>query len=289
MNGDKKPEPFIKWVGGKRNLIDRIVENMPQSFENYYEPFVGGGALFFSLSDRIKKATISDRNIELMISYKVIQKHPKELIELLKLHKAKNSDSYYYEIRDKVLDDPIETAARFIYLNKTCYNGLYRVNNKGVFNVPVGKYDNPPIFDETNIMACSKALKDTTILYGDFEQIEPSKDDFVYFDPPYHPTTEASFTKYTKEDFSEKEQIRLRDFIVSLTKKDVKVMLSNSKTDFIQNLYSAKQFCKVSVDASRMINCKSDQRNRVEEFLITNYALIVKQLILDETRNTSQL
>lgn len=273
-------EPFIKWVGGKRLLIDKITENMPSSFENYFEPFIGGGALFFALSDRIKHATISDRNTELMIAYTVIKKHPKELIEILKYHRANHSEKYYYSVRDKILDDPIELAARFIYLNKTCYNGLYRVNNKGFFNVPMGKYDDPQIFQEDNIMACHKALKNTDILFGDFEEIKPEKNDFVYFDPPYHPTTDASFTKYTKEDFSEKEQARLRDFILELTKKEVKIMLSNSKTDFINKLYSAKSFYKVVIDASRFINCKPNKRNRVEEFLITNYPVIVRQGVL---------
>lgn len=273
-------EPFIKWVGGKRLLIDRITENMPSSFENYFEPFVGGGALFFALSDKIKHATISDSNTELMVAYTVIKKHPKELIDILKYHRANHSEKYYYSVRDKILDDPIELAARFIYLNKTCYNGLYRVNNKGFFNVPMGKYDDPQIFQEENIMACHKALKNTDILFGDFEVIKPEKNDFVYFDPPYHPTTDASFTKYTKEDFSEKEQARLRDFILELTKKDVRIMLSNSKTDFINKLYSAKGFYKVVIDASRMINCKPNKRNRVEEFLITNYPVIVRQGVL---------
>jgi DNA adenine methylase len=289
MTEEKKAEPFVKWVGGKRGLVDRIIEMMPASFGHYYEPFVGGGALFFSLTDKIKEATISDRNIELMIAYKVIQKHPKQLIELLKDHKAKHSETYYYEVRAKNPEDPIEAAARFIYLNKTCYNGLYRVNNSGTFNVPIGKYDDPLIVQEDNIMACHKALKNTTIVCEDFEKIDPKAKDFVYFDPPYHPTTEASFTKYTKEDFAETEQTRLRDFINILTKNGVSVMLSNSKTDFINELYSSKGYFKTVVDASRMVNCKPNKRNRVEELLITNYPIVAKQMVLNEARNTSQL
>lgn len=289
MTSDKKPEPFVKWVGGKRGLVERITAYMPETFNNYHEAFVGGGALFFSLSDRIKHATILDKNMELMLTYKVIQQKPKELIELLKQHKAKHSEKYYYEVRSQIIDDPIQLAARFIYLNKTCYNGLYRVNNKGFFNVPMGKYEDPPIFEEDNIMACHKALKNTTILFGDFIDITPEAGDFVYFDPPYHPTTEASFTKYTKEDFTEKDQARLKDFIVELTNKGVSVMVSNSKTDFIDKLYPQKAFNKVSVDASRMINCKSTKRNRVEEYLITNYPVILRQAVLNESRNTSQL
>jgi len=268
---DERAEPFIKWVGGKRNLLDRIENNLPSTYENYFEPFVGGGALFFALSDKIKHATISDSNIELMIAYKAIQKQPRELIELLKEHKKRHSEKYYYEMRDQILNEPLQLAARFIYLNKTCYNGLYRVNNKGFFNVPIGSYENPTIFTEENIMACSKALENTHIRSRDFEDICPEKDDFVYLDPPYHPTSELSFTKYTKQDFSEKDHIRLRDFIVRLTKKNVKVMLSNSKTKFIEKLYSAKCFTKIPVHASRVVNCKPDQRNGVEELLITNY------------------
>ena len=260
--------------------MDKITENLPSTFENYFEPFVGGGAVFFELSDKIKHATISDNNHELMLTYKVVRNQPDELIESLKQHKKKHSESHYYEVRKMILDDPIELASRFIYLNKTCYNGLYRVNKNGFFNVPMGSYDDPIVFTEDNIWACSKALTNTNILFGDFEIIKPGKGDFVYFDPPYHPTTEVSFTKYTKEDFSEKDQARLRDFVLTLTKKNVKAMVSNSKTKFIENLYSAQVFTRMTIDASRVVNCKPSQRNKVEEYLITNYPVVRKQVVL---------
>ncbi len=271
----KKPEPFVKWVGGKRNLLQDILQLIPKDFGTYYEPFIGGGALFFSLYDRIKKAVLSDNNIELVLAYKVIQKDPEKLIERLKEHAEKNSEKYFYEIRNQQLEDSIEIAARFIYLNKTCYNGLYRVNKKGQFNVPVGSNDNPNIVQEENMWACHKALKNATITFSDFELITPQRGDFVYFDPPYHPTSELSFTKYTKESFSEKDQERLRDFIVRLTRKKVNIMLSNSKTKFIEELYSGKSFFKMVVSAPRYVNCKPDGRGDVEELLITNYTIEV--------------
>jgi len=267
-----KAKPFVKWVGGKRSLINELNDNLPSDFGNYYEPFVGGGALFFALEETLSGSFISDRNLDLIITYNVIKKDPHKLIELLKIHDEKHGKEYYYKVRGKhELQNPIEIAARLIYLNRTCYNGLYRVNKSGHFNVPIGRYKNPNIIQESNILACHKALKSTSIEYRQFDQITPEKGDFVYFDPPYHPTDEASFTTYTKSNFTETDQVRLRDFALKLHKNGVKVMLSNSNTKFINNLYGDKAFKINIVKAPRFINCKSNKRNAVEEVLIVSY------------------
>ena len=267
----KRPTPFVKWVGGKRNLVHSILQNFPKKFNDYYEPFVGGGAVFFSISDRIRNAIISDNNLELILTYKTIQKNPQQLIELLKVHQKNHSKDYYYKMRSLELTKPIEIAARFIYLNKTCYNGLYRVNKKGKFNVPMGRYKNPNIVQQENILACRNALQTVNILYGDFERIKPREGDFIYCDPPYHPTNEISFTEYTQQNFTEAEQARLRDYITDLTKHGVYVMLSNSNTKFILDLYKSKSFYKKVVYAPRYVNCKPGSRGDVEELIITNY------------------
>ncbi len=266
--------PFVKWVGGKRSLMDTLLLKMPETFGDFYEPFVGGGALFFELArrKRLTKAHLSDTNIDLVFAYTVIKKDPTALIEALKAHAVKHSDDYYYKVRAKKdLQTPVDIAARFIYLNKTGYNGLYRVNSKGEFNVPVGRYKNPGIVQETNIWACHEALKVADIQYHEFDTITPHTGDFVYFDPPYHPKDETSFTKYSKLDFTEQDQVRLRDFVVKLHKKGVKVMLSNSDALFIKDLYKSNMFKIATVQAPRFVNCKPNKRNAVDEVLITNY------------------
>jgi DNA adenine methylase len=271
-----KPSPFVKWAGGKRGIIQEIINRFPKKFNTYYEPFLGGGAVFFEICKTSPKCVISDINFDLIITYKVIKEKPMELIKALKKHEKKHftqeKDEYYYKIRSQHdLKDPVEVASRFIYLNKTCYNGLYRQNKKGEFNVPMGKYKNPGIVQEENILACHNCLKDTEIKYQEFTAIEPQKGDFVYIDPPYHPINSSSFTQYTEFDFTEKDQIRLRDFVVSLHKKGVYIMASNSKTEFIEKIYKYKDFKIDIVDAPRFVNCKSDGRNPTKEVLITNY------------------
>lgn len=266
--------PFVKWVGGKRSLMDTLLLKMPETFGDYYEPFVGGGALFFELAGRkrLTKAHLSDTNLDLVFAYSVIKKDPTALIEALKVHANKHSDEYYYKVRAKTsLTEPVDIAARFIYMNKTGYNGLYRVNSKGEFNVPVGRYKNPGIVQEENIWACHKVLKTADIQYHEFDTITPKRGDFVYFDPPYHPKDETSFTKYSKLDFTEQDQVRLRDFAVKLHKNGVKVMLSNSDTLFIKDLYKGSMFNIAIVQAPRFVNCKPNKRNPVNEVLITNY------------------
>lgn len=265
---EDKARPFIKWVGGKRSLIKELIPRLPTSYNNYYEPFIGGGALFFSLEP--KNATISDINLDLVITYAVIKNKPQELMKLLAKHKANHSQEYYYQIRKQFnKDSDVEVAARFIYLNKTCFNGLYRVNSKGEFNVPMGAYKNPAILDEDNILACSKALQNVTIKYQDFSSIFPEAGDFVYIDPPYHPINDTSFTKYTKLDFTEADQIKLYNKCKELHEKGVHFMLSNSDSQFIKNLYKA--FTIEIVSAPRSINCKPNGRQGTNEVLIRNY------------------
>lgn len=264
--------PFVKWVGGKRSIIEQLKLRLPKQFNNYYEGFVGGGALFFEIINDIKKAYLSDLNLDLIITYKVIQKDPNILIDALKEHKKNHTEKYYYRIRAQHnLDDSFSVASRLIYLNKTCFNGLYRVNKKGEFNVPIGSYVNPGICQEDNIKACSQALKKAIIEYKDYSQITAKEGDFCYFDPPYHPTNGTSFTAYHSLDFTEKDQMALANFCTELHKKGVKVMISNSNTNFIRNLYKSNIFKIGIVNAPRLVNCKGNGRSAVEEVLITNY------------------
>lgn len=264
--------PFVKWVGGKRSIMDELIKRCPKSFGTYWEPFVGGGALFFALRQQLKEAVLSDLNLDLIIAYKAIQREPDALIKELKLFARRHSEEFYYQIRNQhEQDEPLRVAARLLYLNKTCYNGLWRVNSKGQFNVPVGRYDNPDIVQEENVRACHKTLQGISIEYGEFSRITPRRGDFVYFDPPYHPTDSTAFTEYEKSGFTETNQKALHDFALSLHKKGVFVMLSNSDTDYIRALYSEKAFKVETVQAPRMVNCKSNKRNNVNELLIRTF------------------
>ncbi len=267
-----KAKPFVKWAGGKRSIINKLKSRLPTQFGGYYEPFVGGGALFFEVAEKLTNAYLSDINIDLMLTYQVIKKEPNRLIEFLSEHARKHNKAYYNDIRSQhYSEDPIEIAARFVYLNKTCYNGLYRVNKANQFNVPIGNYVNPNIIQESNILACNKVFKAAKIQCKEFHKICPQKNDFVYFDPPYHPIDDISFTNYTEFDFTEDDQRELRDFVIDLHEKGVKVMLSNSNTDFIRELYKSKVFIIDVVIAPRYVSCKAKERSPVEDVLITNY------------------
>jgi DNA adenine methylase len=276
----EKPKPFVKWVGGKRQLL-RQFRDMglypPDAFNpltnTYFEPFVGGGAVFFDLLP--KKAELSDLNNELVTTYNVIKNDVDGLIKSLKKHKYEKE--YYLEVRakdPKMLSD-LDVASRFIFLNRTCFNGMYRVNSKGGFNVPFGKYTNPMICDEENLHKVSKALQKVTIQNQDYKAIlkKAKKGDFVYFDPPYYPVSKtASFTSYTANSFLDKEQTELRDTFVELNKRGCFVMLSNSDTPFINKIYSGIKDVKVSkVSAGRAINSNAAKRGKVSEVLVTNY------------------
>jgi len=276
----EKPKPFVKWVGGKRQLL-RQFRDMglypPDAFNpltnTYFEPFVGGGAVFFDLLP--KKAELSDLNNELVTTYNVIKNDVDGLIKSLKKHKYEKE--YYLEVRakdPKMLSD-LDVASRFIFLNRTCFNGMYRVNSKGGFNVPFGKYTNPMICDEENLHKVSKALQKVTIQNQDYKAVlkKAKKGDFVYFDPPYYPVSKtASFTSYTANSFLDKEQTELRDTFVELNKRGCFVMLSNSDTPFIYKIYSGIKDVKVSkVSAGRAINSNAAKRGKVSEVLVTNY------------------
>lgn len=261
----KKVQPFIKWVGGKRNILPELLKRLPKNFNRYYEPFIGGGVLFFSIA--AENSFISDINQELILSYLIIKTNPRELMSILNFHIKNHSKEYYYRIRRLYnLTDDINLVARFIYLNKTCFNGLYRKNKKGEFNVPIGSYKKVSVYNEENIMACSKILQDTKIKTSCFSKLkEPNENDFVYFDPPYHKT----FTGYTANSFTEDNQIELRNLCRELDKKKVFFMVSNSNTDFIQKLYS--NFNIEELIAPRYINCKGNDRKNGREVIITNY------------------
>jgi DNA adenine methylase len=269
-------KPFVKWAGGKRQLIKELFNLKPLKFNNYFEPFVGGGALYFQLLP--EKAFLSDINPELINLYKVIRNNLKLLLDDLKLHQ--NNIDYYYKVRDLDRTDDfnklsnVQRASRFIFLNRTCYNGLYRVNSKGQFNAPFGYYKNPKIFDLENLVACSKVLKNADIKLSSFLDIEKDvkKKDFVYFDPPYVPITKtSSFTKYHKDDFGMNMQIELKEMFKRLTTKGVYCMLSNSYTENVLELYKDFEETTFAVSATRLINCKAERRGKIKELIITNY------------------
>lgn len=271
-------QPFTKWTGGKRQLLSVIKSLMPDNYNRYFEPFIGGGALFFDLAP--KTAYINDFNSELINCYQQIKDNPKELIDLLTRHQANNSKDYYLNLRSVDRDNrinemsPMERAARIMYMLRVDFNGLYRVNSKNQFNVPYGRYKNPKIVDETLILAISDYLNKNNIqiLNCDFECAvkDVKSGDFVYFDPPYIPLSETSaFTSYTHEGFSYEEQVRLRDVFRKLDKKGAYVMLSNSSSPLVEELY--KGFNIHKVDANRTNGAKSSSRGKISEIIVTNY------------------
>jgi len=263
----KQYQPFIKWVGGKRGLLEQILPLFPKEFDNYYEPFIGGGAVFFELFSRgllkNKRVILSDINSELINAYNVVKNSSYELIANLEEYKKQHSKDFYYKIRELdrqeeygALSD-LEKATRFIYLNKTCFNGLYRVNKKGYFNTPIGSYKNPNIADRDTILSASEALQNATIKQQSFKDVLQfaKKDDLVYFDPPYYPLNETSnFTSYDSNCFLEDEQFELFEIFEKLSDKGVKVVKSNSDTKFIKDLY--KNYDIQIVNANRFIKFK---------------------------------
>jgi len=276
----EKPKPFVKWVGGKRQLLAQFrllslypPANFDPRVARYFEPFVGGGAVFFDLLP--ENATLSDLNKELITTYVVIKEKVEELISSLKQHK--NDKEYFLKLRSLNTTELSDTeiASRFIYLNRTCFNGMYRVNSKGQFNVPFGKYTNPLICDEENLRRVSRALADVEIVYKDYKEAvrEAKTGDYVYFDPPYYPINKtSSFTSYTKESFLDKEQIELRDTFADLHNRGCYVMLSNSDTPFINKIYSECDRAKIhKVQAGRAINSDASKRGKISEVLVTNY------------------
>ena len=266
-------KPFVKWAGGKRQLLQELVDGLPE-FENYHEPFLGGGALFFRLEavGKIKRAYLSDSNEELINTYSAVKNNVFELINELSIPKYSNDEEAYYAIRPSKPLDRVERAARFIYLNKTAFNGLYRVNSKGGFNVPFGRYSNPKILDGKNLLLVHRALQKDALYNGDFTIVlnNAKRGDLVYFDPPYFPISKtSSFTGYTKDSFTEEDQLRLLEAFKELDKRGCFVLLSNSHSDFISELYA--EFEPEVVHANRMINCKGDRRGKVKELIVRNW------------------
>ncbi len=279
----ESPKPFVKWVGGKRQLARQFrdmnlypPDEFNPSIAAYHEPFVGGGAMFFDLLPKV--AVLSDLNSELITTYKVIKKDVDNLIIKLKNYQDKHDKDFYLKIRAqkvKTLSD-LSVAARFIYLNRTCFNGLYRVNKSGQFNVPFGKYKNPLICNEENLKKASKSLNGVKIFNEDYKQVlkRAKQGDFIYFDPPYYPVNRtSSFTSYTAKSFLEKEQEELRDTFLKLHKRGCYVMLSNSDTPFINKLYSVldKKIKINKVYASRAVNSKASGRGKIKEIVVINY------------------
>lgn len=275
---NKLVTPFLKWVGGKRQIMPSIVELMPKNIGsyNYVEPFIGGGAVLFHLQP--KNAIINDFNTELINVYNVVKNNLDELIADLKKHL--NTAEYFYELRglDRTIEfnqlTPVQKASRIIYLNKTCFNGLYRVNNAGEFNAPFGRYKNPNIVNEPTLKAVSKFLNSNNIVInnGDYSDVLKQTDEksFVYLDPPYHPISESSnFTGYIQGGWNMYDQIELRKACDELNAKGVKFLLSNSSADFIKEQY--KDYKISIVKANRAINSDGTNRGEVDELLIRNY------------------
>jgi DNA adenine methylase len=273
------PRPFVKWAGGKGQLLERLERYFPKDLGVYYEPFLGGGAVFFHLVNKRSKfdAVLSDTNSELITTYRVIKEQVEDLIGILKSHRAEyraDPKKYFYSVRAAEPELDVEKAARLIFLNKTCFNGLYRVNSKGKFNVPCGWFLNPSIFDPENLRSVSAVLNwsNAKLLVADFrEATKDAKDgDFIYFDPPYLPKSiTASFTCYTAGGFSAANQKELEKWSVELSNRGCKVLLSNSDTPEIHEMYKDYKIERVQV--LRAINCKGDQRKGHTELIIRNY------------------
>lgn len=276
MSRNKLLQPFLKWAGGKRQLLGDIRKYIPKEYNNYYEPFLGGGAVLFDLQP--VRAVVNDVNPELVNAYQMIRGHVDEVIHDLAKHI--NDKSYFYSLRE--LDrrptfgelSATERASRLIYLNKTCYNGLFRVNSQGQFNVPFGAYKNPNIVNELSLRAVHHYLSSHSIqiLNVDFAEAVATANggDFVYIDPPYDPLSDtSSFTGYSLQGFGRNEQIRLKETVDTLSQRGCKVMLSNSATEFIKELY--QDYNIISVEANRAINSNASRRGKIDEVLVTNY------------------
>lgn len=272
--------PFVKWAGGKTQLLDRIKELMPSNYNRYFEPFIGGGALLFSIAP--KDFVINDLNKELVLTYTCFNNRDdlNDLIKLLDIHQKNHSEDYFYKIREMDKKENFnllpkyDRAARLIYLNKSCFNGLYRVNSKGYFNVPSGKKDKVVCYEKDNLEEIYGFFNSSkhVILNGDFQNAiqEVKENDFIYFDPPYDVIeNKNSFTSYAKNPFGKDQQRRLADTFKELSSRKAYVMLSNHNTEYIRELY--KDFNIHIVNAKRMINSKSDGRGDVQEVIITNY------------------
>lgn len=266
------PRPFVKWAGGKRQLLEHLLPLLPKRIKTYYEPMVGGGAVFFALARerRFERAVLVDMNRELIETYVAIKEDVAAVLHALGSHAKHHSQEYYYEVRGQSPRSLSAVAARMIYLNRTGFNGLYRVNRSGTFNVPFGRYTNPKIVDEENLIACSRVLRDVTLLWQDFEtevscRAEPG--DAVYFDPPYLPVAQGSFTAYERLPFGVAEHERLAKCFKLLRRRKVRVVLTNSSAEETYRLY--RGCSQREVDSRRAINSKGDGRGAVQDVIVT--------------------
>lgn len=270
----KQPAPVVKWAGGKTKLLGELTSRAPKSFRRYYEPFLGGAAMFFRMAPQV--AVLTDRNADLINMYRCVAWNVEAVIRRLGKHKRMHDQEYYYQVRERWNDSSrtmadVERAATFLYMNKTCYNGLWRVNSKGGFNVPAGRYRNPQIFDPAVLRAASRQLQRAELRAGHFaDGVECAEaGDFVYFDPPYHPINDtAKFTSYTADSFDEDDQHELAAVARALASRGCHVMISNSDTPFIRKLY--KDFRISKVQCPRAINSRADKRGLISEVIVTN-------------------
>ena len=270
--------PFLKWAGGKRRVVPRLLEHIEGPIGRYHEPFVGGGALFFSLAAQLRPeaerwATLTDMNLRLVRAYRGIKQDLEGVLGRLDRYRAGHCETQYYATRSEDIDaadEDAEVAAWMIYLNRTGFNGLYRVNKSGRFNVPIGRYDNPTILDEPNLRAVSAVLQNVDVRHADFTEVfyEAEPGDVVYFDPPYVPLSKtSSFTAYTKGGFSPDDQVRLRDIALEMKRRGVNVVLSNHDTAEVRELYAEFDIERVMV--RRAINSKGSSRGKVAEVIIS--------------------
>ncbi|MEO1593117.1 MAG: DNA adenine methylase [Cyanobacteria bacterium J06632_22] len=270
------PRPFLKWAGGKARLLAQYQPHLPQDFQTYHEPFLGGGALFFylapSLAQSGKPAYLSDLNPELVNVYRCVRDELQGLIDRLEGHRVAHNEDHYYATRAQADLPDLDRAARLMYLNKTCYNGLYRENSKGQFNVPMGRYKNPRICDPELLQAASAALQIADIQVRPFDAVldrATGPQDFVYFDPPYHPLSETSrFTAYSRFNFKAEEQVCLQQVFAQLAQRGVQCLLSNSDCPFIRELY--QDFPLHTITAARSINSKAKKRGKITEVLVAS-------------------
>ena len=275
------PKPFVKWAGGKRQLLPEIEKHIPEKFSSYFEPFLGGGALLFHLLSEKKnlRGYVSDLNSDLVLSYVTIRDDLSGLLKSLQRHSDRyfsDSKSYYYSVRESNPKGQIEKVSRLLFLNRTCFNGLYRVNSKGKFNVPLGRYSHPNIVQEDNLRSVSQFLNHNKIMIKcqDFSSTveKAKKGDFVYFDPPYQPVSKtANFTSYTNGNFGINDLKRLAKVSNQLAKKGVNVLLSNSSSKQVREMFSDKHWKIIKINANRAINSASDKRTGHSELLIKNY------------------
>lgn len=270
---------FLKWIGGKRKILDKIDAHLPNKINNYCEPFLGGGSVFFYIKQKYnpKNCMISDINQDLIDAYIDVRDNPKKLIMYLKKFKRNHSDEFYYKTRElfnKHKFKGVKKSAAFIYMNKTCFNGIYRVNSKNEFNVPYGKYKNPEIFNEETIFLASKLLQGVKVMCQDYEEMKNyvNKGDFVYLDPCYDPLKKTSFANYTPNRFSDKDNERLALFVSELKRRNAKMLLSNNITDNVKKFYRPKDgFNRMVIASFRSVGSRGQYREIIKEYLLSNY------------------